>query len=56
MGSGPCAAAPDGVIMSRSATGPAVPDGPYVGYRTMAARLAGHVFTGVWLLYLVAGC
>jgi two-component system, NarL family, sensor histidine kinase DesK len=55
MGSGPRAAAPDGVIMSsRTATGRAVPDGPYVGYRTMAARLAGHVFTGVWLLYLVA--
>ena len=40
--------------MSSRATRPAVPDGPYVGYRTLAARLAGHVFTGVWLLYLVA--
>ena len=40
--------------MSSRATGPSVPDGPYVGYRTMAARLAGHAFTGVWLLYLVA--
>jgi len=40
--------------MSSRATGPAVPDGQYVGYRTMSARLAGHVFTGVWLLYLVA--
>ena len=41
-------------MSSRTATGQAVPDGPYVGYRTLAARLAGHVFTGVWLLYLVA--
>jgi two-component system sensor histidine kinase DesK len=31
-----------------------VPDNPYVGYRTLLARLAGHLFTGVWLLYLVA--
>jgi two-component system sensor histidine kinase DesK len=45
---------PDGVIMSSRATGPAVPDGPYVGYRTLPARLAGHLFTGIWLLYLVA--
>src|SRR3984957_8389294 len=55
MGSGLHTAVPDGVMMSsRTATGQAVPDGPYIGYRTMAARLAGHVFTGVWLLYLVA--
>jgi two-component system sensor histidine kinase DesK len=38
---------PDGVIMSSRATGPAVPDGPYVGYRTLPARLAGHLFTGI---------
>jgi two-component system sensor histidine kinase DesK len=41
-------------MSSSTATGRAVPDGPYVGYRTLAARLAGHVFTGIWLLYLVA--
>jgi two-component system sensor histidine kinase DesK len=40
--------------MSSRATRPAIPTGPYVGYRTLAARLAGHVFTGIWLLYLVA--
>jgi two-component system sensor histidine kinase DesK len=41
--------------MSSRATGQALPDGPYVGYRTTGARVAGHLFTGVWLLYLV-GC
>src|ERR1700690_3509617 len=54
MGSGPGTAAPDGVIMSSRAKRRTVPDHPYVGYRTLAARVAGHVFTGIWLLYLVA--
>ena len=40
--------------MSSKAARRAVPEGPYVGYRTLAARLAGYAFTGVWLLYLVA--
>ena len=39
--------------MSSRAERRAVPDGPYVGFRTLPARLAGHLFTGVWLLYLV---
>jgi two-component system, NarL family, sensor histidine kinase DesK len=40
--------------MSSRARRRTVPDHPYVGYRTLAARVAGHVFTGIWLLYLVA--
>ena len=40
--------------MNSTAARRAVPEGPYVGYRSLPARLAGHVFTGIWLLYLVA--
>ena len=40
--------------MSSTAARRTVPDGPYVLYRTLAARLAGYAFTGVWLLYLIA--
>ena len=39
--------------MSSKTTGQPLPDGPYVGYPTMRARVAGYLFTGVWLLYLV---
>src|SRR5512146_104862 len=38
----------------RSALSAGVPDkGPLAGYRTKAGRLAGIVFTGIWLAYLI---